>query len=211
MQSSTALEAVLKRDRVIVLGGLAGITALAWAYTGYLAWSMDCMNMAMPQMQTWGVTDLVLLCIMWAVMMVAMMVPSAAPMLLMYTTINRRRREQQQPYVPVAVFLGGYLLAWAGFSILATLAQWGLHSVALLSPLMVSTSPVLGGLVLLAAGGFQWTPLKYTCLAHCRSPLGFLMTDWREGTAAPSLWGCDMACIAWGVAGSSWPCCLWRE
>jgi predicted metal-binding membrane protein len=181
MQSSTALEVVLKRDRLLVLSGLAGITALAWAYTGYLAWSMDCMHMAMPHMQTWGVTDLVLLCIMWAVMMVAMMVPSAAPMILMYTTINRRRREQQQPYVPTAVFLGGYLLVWAGFSILATLAQWGLHSAALLSPMMVSTSPILGGLVLLAAGSFQWTPLKYTCLARCRSPLGFLMTDWREG------------------------------
>jgi predicted metal-binding membrane protein len=181
MQSSTALEVVLKRDRLIVLGGLVGITALAWAYTGYLAWSMDCMNMAMPHMQIWGVTDLILLFVMWAVMMVAMMVPSAVPMILLYTTINRRRREQQQPYVPAAVFLGGYLLGWSGFSILATLAQWGLHSAALLSPMMVSTSPILGGLVLLAAGIFQWTPLKYTCLAHCRSPLGFLMTEWREG------------------------------
>ena len=94
------------------------------------------MTMAMPHMQTWGVMDLVLLCIMWSVMMVAMMVPSATPMLLMYTTINRRRREQQQPYVPTAVFLGGYLLVWSGFSILATLAQWGLHSAALLSPMM---------------------------------------------------------------------------
>ena len=54
--SSTALEAVLKRDRLLVFGGLVGITALSWAYTGYLAWSMDCMNMAMPHMQTWGVT-----------------------------------------------------------------------------------------------------------------------------------------------------------
>ena len=144
MQSSTALEVVLKRDRLIVLGGLVGITALAWAYTGYLAWSMDCMTMAMPHMQTWGGTDLVLLFVMWTVMMVAMMVPSAAPMILLFTTINRRRREQQQPYVPTAVFLGGYLLVWAGFSILATLAQWGLHSAALLSPMMVSTSPILG-------------------------------------------------------------------
>jgi predicted metal-binding membrane protein len=189
MQSSTALEAILKRDRLIVLGGLAAITALAWAYTGYLAWSMDCMHMAMPHMQTWSVTELVLLFVMWAVMMVAMMVPSAAPMILMYTTINRRRRDQQQPYVPTAVFLGGYLLVWAGFSILTTLAQWGLHSTALLSPMMVSTSPLLGGLVLLAAGSFQWTPLKYTCLAHCRSPLGFLMTDWREGRRGALIMG----------------------
>jgi predicted metal-binding membrane protein len=185
MQSSTALEAVLKRDRMIVLGGLAGITALAWAYMGYLAWGMGrmdmSMDMAMPHMQTWGALDLVLAFVMWAVMMVAMMVPSAAPMLLMFTTINRRRRTQQQPYVPTVVFLGGYLLVWAGFSALAMLAQWGLHSAALLSPMMVSISPILGGLVLLAAGSFQWTPLKYTCLTRCRSPLGFLMTDWREG------------------------------
>ena len=184
MQSSTALAAVLKRDRMIVLTGLAGITALAWAYIGYLAWDMGhmdmSMDMAMPHMQTWGAMDLVLLCVMWAVMMVAMMVPSAAPMLLMFTTINRRRRTQQ-PYVPTTIFLAGYLLVWTGFSVLAMLAQWGLHSTALLSSMMVSTSPVLGGLVLLAAGGFQWTPLKYTCLTHCRSPLGFLMTDWREG------------------------------
>ena len=76
MQSSTALEVVLEAE--------VGITALAWAYTGYLAWSMDCMNMAMPHMQTWGVTDLVLLFVMWAVMMVAMMVPSAAPMIHVY-------------------------------------------------------------------------------------------------------------------------------
>jgi len=185
MPSRTALEAVLKRDRLLVLGGLAGLTALAWAYVGYRAWDMGRMDMpmamAMPRMQVWGVLDLLLLFVMWAVMMVAMMVPSATPMLLMFTTINRRRQDQQQPYVPTTMFLGGYLLVWAGFSILAMLAQWGLHSAALLSPMMGSTSPILGGLVLLAAGIFQWTPLKSTCLTHCRSPLGFLMTDWREG------------------------------
>lgn len=185
MQNSTVLEAILKRDRMIVLGGLAGITALAWAYMGYLAWDMGRMDMsldmAMPHMQAWSVLDLVLVFVMWAVMMVAMMVPSAAPMLLMFTTINRRRRTLQQPYVPTAVFLGGYLLVWTGFSVLAMLVQWGLHSAALLSPMVLRTSPLLGGLVLLAAGLFQWLPLKSACLTHCRSPLGFLMTDWREG------------------------------
>src|SRR4029453_559944 len=129
---------------------------------------------AMPHMQTWSALELGLLCTMWVVMMVAMMVPSAAPMILMFTTINRRRQAQQQPYVPTAVFLGGYLLVWVGFSVLALLAQWGLHSAALLSPMMASTSPLVGGLLLLAAGCFQWTPLKYTCLTRCRSPLGFL-------------------------------------
>jgi len=190
---NTALEAVLKRDRLLVLGGLIGIAALAWVYIMYLAWDMGqmhmAMEMAMPRMQTWSVIDLLLLFVMWAVMMVAMMVPTAATMILMFATLNRRRREQQQPYVPTAVFLAGYLLVWTGFSALATLAQWGLHSAALLSPMMVSTSPLFGGLMLLAAGIFQWTPLKYTCLTHCRSPLGFLMTDWREGTRGAFMMG----------------------
>ena len=78
-------------------------------------------------------------------------------------------------------------VVWAGFSVAATLAQWGLHEVALLSPMMVGTSSTLGGLLLLAAGLFQWTPLKHACLTHCRSPVAFLMTEWREFVSAD--WG----------------------
>ncbi|MBI4334868.1 MAG: DUF2182 domain-containing protein [Chloroflexi bacterium] len=184
MQNGTTLEAVLRRDRAVVLGSLIGVSALAWAYTIYLARDMGQMEMAycaMPQMQAWGSMDLLLLFVMWAVMMVAMMVPSAAPMILIFAMVNRHRHGQQRPLVPTGVFLLGYLLAWTGFSAAATLAQWGLHTAALLSPMMVSTSPILGGTLLLAAGIFQWTPLKHTCLTHCRSPVGFLTTDWREG------------------------------
>ena len=83
--------------------------------------------------------------------------------------------------MPTGVFLLGYLVVWAGFSALAAVSQWILHAKALLSPLMVSMSPILGGALLMIAGVFQWTPLKNACLAHCRSPLSFLMTDWREG------------------------------
>ena len=96
--------------------GLIGISLVAWAYTGYLAWDMHHMAMTMPQMQGWGVVDLLLLYLMWAVMMVAMMVPSAAPMILMFVTINRRRREQQQPlsqrrYFLLAIYSYGPALA----------------------------------------------------------------------------------------------------
>jgi predicted metal-binding membrane protein len=139
------------------------------------------MGMAMPHMQSWHVMDFLSMFLMWAIMMVAMMVPSAAPMMLLFATVNRRRQEQERPYVPTAIFLSGYLLVWIGFSVLATLVQWRLHEAALLSSIVVRTSPMLGGVLLLAAGIFQWTPLKYTCLMHCRSPLSFLMTDWREG------------------------------
>jgi predicted metal-binding membrane protein len=193
MSEASTLEAILKRDRTIVLAGVAGLSALAWAYLLALAWRMPhremAMAMAMPHMQAWEATEVLLTWVMWAVMMVAMMTPSAAPMILMFATVNRRRRGQQGPFVPTTVFLLGYLLVWGGFSVVATLAQWGLHTAALLSPMMVSTSPLLGGVLLLAAGIFQWTPLKSTCLTQCRSPLGFLMTEWREGASGALLMG----------------------
>jgi predicted metal-binding membrane protein len=52
---------------------------------------------------------------------------------------------------------------------------------SLLSPMLVGTSPILGGLLLIAAGVYQWTPLKHACLDHCRSPLHFVMAHWRPG------------------------------
>jgi predicted metal-binding membrane protein len=186
LHHGTPLEAVLTRDRAIVMSGLAGVVVLAWAYIFYLAWGMRNMDMgmemAMPRMQSWGAIDLILLFVMWSVMMVAMMLPSAAPMVLMFATVNRRRLQRQDPFVPTGVFVLGYLVVWSGFSAAAVTAQWGLHTAALLSPMMVSTSPILGGALLLSAGIFQLTPLKHTCLTHCRSPLGHLMTGWREGT-----------------------------
>jgi predicted metal-binding membrane protein len=83
--------------------------------------------------------------------------------------------------VPIGIFFLGYLAVWTVFSAVATLAQWGLHKAALLSPTMAATSPVLNGGLLLAAGVFQWTPLKRACLKNCRSPLSFLMSEWRDG------------------------------
>lgn len=183
--------AVLKRDRIIVLCGLAALVALSWAYISYLAQDMRNMDMemAMPQTQVWSVADFTLMFVMWAVMMVAMMTPSAAPMILTFAGASRRRRERQSPYAPTAVFVSGYLVVWASFSVLATAAQWGLHTASLLSPMMASTSSILGGVLLLAAGIYQWTPLKYACLRHCRSSLGFILNEWREGTWGAFLMG----------------------
>ena len=79
------------------------------------------------------------------------------------------------------LFLFGYLLVWTGFSMAATLIQWGMHSAMLISPAMVGTSRLLGGAVLVAAGAYQLTPAKHACLSHCRSPLGFLLNEWRDG------------------------------
>jgi len=187
------LESVLKRDRLMVVVGVAGVAALAWAYVAYRAWDMRHadvgMDLAMPQLEPWGAGDFLLTFVMWAVMMAAMMVPSATPMILTFATINRRRREQEHPFVPTGVFLLGYLVVWGGFAALATLGQWGLHEAALLSPMMKSTNSILGGALLLAAGIYQWSPLKRVCLTQCRSPLGFLMSDWREGRRGAIIMG----------------------
>lgn len=192
MTSVTFTKNFLQRDRSIVLIGLGFIILLSWAYMGYLAWNMANMmdiseasmgmEMAMPTFQPWGIVDFLLVFIMWTVMMFAMMTPSAAPMVLMYSKVNQQRQSQQKQVVlGTAIFFLGYLLVWTAFSAAATLAQGVLHAATLLSPMMETTSPVLGGIILITAGVFQFTPLKYACLSHCRTPLSLLMAEWREG------------------------------
>jgi predicted metal-binding membrane protein len=129
--------------------------------------------------------------LMWWVMMAAMMLPSALPMTLTFATVNRRRRELGTPWVPTAVFVAGYLLAWGAFSLAATAAQWGLEHAAFMSPGMHLSSPLAGGLVFVAAGLYQLTPLKHACLRRCRSPLTFVLEHWREGTAGALRMGAE--------------------
>jgi predicted metal-binding membrane protein len=182
-----AVAAVVARDRTLVWAGIVGLTAGAWGYLLHLHGAMamgDGMAAApglAPALAPWTVAELAFTVVMWAAMMVGMMLPAAAPVILLIAAIHRRRREQGGPAGGTPLFVLGYLLVWGGFSVAAALAQWGLHAVALLSPAMATTSPLVGGLLLIAAGVYQLTPLKEACLAHCRSPLGFLMTEWREG------------------------------
>ena len=152
------------------------------------------MKMSGPDTTAWSAVTLLPLFLMWAEMMVAMMIPSAAPMVLTFALVNRKRREREQPFVPIGIFLSGYLAVWTGFSALAALAQWTLHGATLLSPMMSATSPILGGILLIASGVFQWSPLKNLCLTHCRSPLTFLMNGWREGK-----WGAFMMGVRHGA------------
>jgi predicted metal-binding membrane protein len=121
--------------------------------------------------------------LMWWVMMAGMMLPSALPMTLTFATVNRRRRELGTSYVATAVFVAGYLLAWGVFSLVATAAQWALGHAGLLSPTMGLSSSLAGGLVFVAAGLYQLTPLKHACLRRCRSPLAFVLEHWHDGAA----------------------------
>jgi predicted metal-binding membrane protein len=185
-----ALAAAVRHDRLIVIGGLVAIALLAWAYTIYLAQGMeqiDLAALAQPRAMSWGALEFVSLFFMWVVMMVAMMVPSAAPVAL---TFSRMLPGHGAPVVShTALFIAGYFVVWSVFSALATVAQWGLHATALLSPSMETTSDLFAGMVLIAAGLFQFTPLKHVCLDHCRSPLGFFLTEWRGGAAGAFVMG----------------------
>jgi predicted metal-binding membrane protein len=120
---------------------------------------------------------------MWWVMMVAMMLPSAAPMLLLFARVNRKDKAAGSPLMPTGAFATGYLIAWGGFSVVAAGLQWALEEARLMSPmLLLETANVwIGVAILVGAGLWQLTPLKTMCLRHCRSPLGFLIGNWRAG------------------------------
>jgi predicted metal-binding membrane protein len=188
------LESLLRRERLIVGGCLVAVVVLSWLYLLHLKAAMDMSGMDMPGMvmldtQAWGAITLLLLFVMWAVMMVAMMVPSATPMIFAFLSLNQSRSATNRPLVPVGIFLLGYLVVWTAYSAVATLAEWGLHQATLLSTTMAATSPALNGGLLVAAGVFQLTPLKRACLKSCRSPLSFLMSEWRNGAGGAFVMG----------------------
>jgi predicted metal-binding membrane protein len=171
------------RQRLAVLTGLAGVTAVSWAYLLHMDWSMKAAMKAgaVCALHPWSAADFALTFAMWSVMMVGMMVPTAAPMSLLFTAVARRARAQGSPVAPTFVFVSGYVAVWTAFSVAATGAQWGLERAALLSPMLTSTSPLFGGLLLAGAGLYQWTPWKDACLDHCRAPAHFFAAHWRDG------------------------------
>jgi predicted metal-binding membrane protein len=174
------LEQTLRRDRTVVIAGLMAVAATAWIYILSGA-GMQFSSGMMAMNTVWSPEYFLLMLVMWWVMMVAMMLPAAAPMILLFATVNRKNRERGHAAVPTGVFAASYVVTWGVFSLLATLLQWGLEEASLLSPMMESASIPFGAALLIAAGVYQMTPLKYACLRHCRSPLHFLAGKWRSG------------------------------
>lgn len=204
MSETTALEALLKRDRTIAVAGLVAVSVLAWAYilagagmgmpavemtrmSGGTATNINMDNGGISAMAAvtapaaWTLGYALLMLVMWCVMMVAMMLPSAAPMILLFALVNRRNREKGGAFVPTVVFAGAYLATWGGFSVVAVALQWGLERAELLSPMMASRNAVFGGVLLVLAGAYQLSPLKHACLRHCRGPVAFVLRHWRTG------------------------------
>jgi predicted metal-binding membrane protein len=191
------IETVVRRARLAVSVALVGIAGVAWFYlifeTERFAATGICHCAAMaiggPNLAPWAPQTLLPLFLMWIEMMVAMMLPAVAPLVLLFSKLARSRAERGQPYVPTALFISGYFAVWSVFSMGAAIAQWVLHGVALLSPQMTAKSTILCGLLFVGAGLFQFSPLKNFCLNHCRSPLTFLLTEWRNGPTGAFLMG----------------------
>ncbi len=177
----------LRRDRIVVVLALTMLTALAWSYVLWLSADMAMggmevdgfrmipsgMGLMMPADMPWRAMEFALVFAMWIIMMVGMMTPSVVPMILMYARVGRQA--EGAPPTATVWFAAGYFLVWAAFALLATLVQWVFERTALLDYAMASTSNVVGGLLFIAAGSYQWSRLKEACLTQCQTPFAFLM------------------------------------
>ena len=167
-----------------ILTALGLVFAAGWAFVIWMTVDMShpAVRLAMPLDTAWSLPTAVAVFVMWAGMMVAMMLPSAAPMILIFDALERRNAPGAPATARSLAFAGAYLLVWIGFSALAASAQWGLQAGGLLTPMIVSNSEWLTGGLLVLAGLYQLTPLKRACLKFCRTPEGFLLAEWRDGT-----------------------------
>jgi predicted metal-binding membrane protein len=186
---------LLQHSRAVVSGALSAVIVAAWAYLWRGAGvEMEIMDMGGGRMMAmpleWTLPYALLIFVMWVVMMAAMMLPGAAPTVLSVAVLAQGRLASSIPAPATAIlFAAGYLLVWCGFSLAATFLQWGLDEAGLLSVTMAFGNETLAGAVLAFAGLYQWTPLKDTCLRHCRSPTEFLVRHWRHGALGAVLTG----------------------
>ena len=216
MNENINFEKAPLKDRIIVYLGIILILGVSWGYIIGMGWhmgtlpfgtepmkmdgsmKMDMNNKSLlesvltwmpPMSGIWSFSDFFLLFIMWAVMMIAMMTPSILPMIMLFTSLNSKKIKENKPSASPLNLLMGYLLSWVLFSLVITFPQYGLHKIGLLTPMMEPTHAALGGVILMLAGIYQFTPFKDACLSVCQSPLSFMMNNWRDGNLGAFLIG----------------------
>ena len=138
---------------------------------------------------------------MWWVMMLGMMLPSAAPMVLTFAALQRRKRGAARTLCADGDIRRGLPGRLGGIQSGSHHGAVGAAAARLLSPMLGLAGPMLGGVVFILAGIYQFTPLKNACLRQCRSPFAFVLNHWRDGWAGRCAWAPGMACIAWAAAG----------
>jgi len=199
---NSVLESVLQKDKAILIGGLVIVILLSWIYIlSGAGMGMDILRMTIPNSEpmqsmnesnslmdmdmmppaVWNSQYAILMFFMWWIMMIAMMLPSASPTILLHAHVIRKNYNEERSLSSTIIFTLGYIFSWGVFSLIATYTQWGLESFGLLSSMMSSNNVILGGGLLLIAGIYQLTPIKQSCLKHCRQPMQFLTEHWRNG------------------------------
>jgi predicted metal-binding membrane protein len=176
--SSTLPDPISKAARhqhLIVLTALASVTALGLWLT------LRSGDLLMGPSFAGGVAYTLVLFIMWWTMMLAMMLPSVAPAILTYAAMNRKLSQEDTGIGKLVRFVAGYGAVWTGFSALAVGLQISVQNFVPMTGMMAVTNAALGGALLVAAGLYQLTPLKYACLRKCQSPLLFFAKAWRNG------------------------------
>ena len=168
----------------MIRNSVAALVILSLTGWGLIFWSVANMSspliaLMMPKNLQWEIKEFFAVWLMWSVMMGAMMLPSAIPMLVVHRSVAAKRDPETEN--ASRWFLLAYLLSWTLFSLTATVLQWSFQRVGVLSQMVRIQDPFIGGGILVAAGVFQLTSLKSRCLYKCRTPIGFLMTDWRQG------------------------------
>ena len=167
--------------------GTLAISVLAWVLLVWLVLDMGhpLAQLTMPASPRWRAANAAAVWLMWAVMMAAMMLPSAVPMVLAFIKLGTDSTGRAR----TRSFVAAYLLVWFAFSVVASAAQWAFQAMDWVDPMIVSTSAWLTAALLLIAGLYQFTPLKRICLSGCRTPMGFLMGEWRAGVGGAFVMG----------------------
>ena len=170
----------LSVQRNVILGLLLALAAGAWAVLTWQSADAD-MDMTMAS-STMGLRAPLFLAI-WVIMMVAMMFPTAAPMILTFHKVQAGKRQRGDAFVSTWVFVAAYILVWTLAGVAAYGGALAVEVIAVRAALSPATAARIGGAVVILAGIYQLTPLKDLCLSKCRTPITFIMTSWRDGTA----------------------------
>ena len=168
-----------RRDRTILTVSLIALAGAAWLalwlwegspYGHYLHHGADTGPLPL---------EAALFALGWVLMIVAMMLPSSIPLVMTFSALVSRRRH---PGRLVVLLLVGYLVVWGGFGAAAWVLDRGIHAAVDAVPWLAEHPQLIIATTLLAAGLWQFSPMRDRCLEECRSPLGFVLNRWH-GTA----------------------------
>ena len=199
------------RNPVAVAGVLLGGALAAWVVTFVRMRGMD----AGPGVELGGLGWYLGI---WVTMTAAMMLPATAPMVVVFSRVSRERaRRRSLPGARTWVFVAGYLVAWTLYGLVAYGLDHATRSAAPHVLAWVERERYLAGVALVAAGLYELTPLKEVCLRHCRGPIHFVHSGWRDGSAGAlrmgsehglycvgCCWGLMLALFALGVMSLTW-------